>query len=89
MKLTSLPPTASKANGAIPNEAAKIPDAIIDATPPPISRPYASANALDDLAPVVYALELFLASHMVESEQYCEKSDPQRCVARRQEPFTF
>ncbi|KAF9030884.1 hypothetical protein BDZ89DRAFT_949301 [Hymenopellis radicata] len=69
---------ATRTNGTIPNGTAEIPKSIIDQTPPPISQPYARANALDDLPPVVYALELFLASHMVESERYCEASDPER-----------
>jgi hypothetical protein len=37
-------------------------------------------NALDDLPGITYALDLFLASHMVESEDFCHKMDPPKCV---------
>ncbi|KAJ8509486.1 hypothetical protein ONZ45_g8372 [Pleurotus djamor] len=43
--------------------------------PPPIQRPYVEADALLDIKPIQYALELFLASKMVESEEYCLESD--------------
>ncbi|MDV2583699.1 hypothetical protein, partial [Alkalibacillus haloalkaliphilus] len=43
--------------------------------PPPVKYPYDPTEALGDLPGVSYALELFLASHMVESEEYCHKSD--------------
>lgn len=33
-------------------------------------------QALDDLPGVTHALDLFLASHMVESESYCHQMDP-------------
>ncbi|KAJ3720521.1 hypothetical protein C8R42DRAFT_696791 [Lentinula raphanica] len=44
-------------------------------TPPPVRYPYRSSEALEDIPGISYALELFLASHMVESEDYCNKSD--------------
>ena len=37
---------------------------------------YNQEYALNDLPGVAYALHLFLASHMVESEEYCHKCDP-------------
>ncbi|KAJ3991899.1 hypothetical protein F5050DRAFT_1580574 [Lentinula boryana] len=44
-------------------------------TPPPVKYPYMPSKALEDIPGVSYALELFLASHMVESEDYCNESD--------------
>jgi hypothetical protein len=44
-------------------------------SPPPVKEPYNPAEALEDLPGISYALELFLASKMVESEDYCNKSD--------------
>ncbi|KAJ3905420.1 hypothetical protein F5879DRAFT_950591 [Lentinula edodes] len=44
-------------------------------SPPPIKYPYRPNEALGDIPGISYALELFLASHMVESEDYCNKSD--------------
>lgn len=44
-------------------------------SPPKVKNPYVVAEALDDLPGVSYALEMFLASHMVESEEYCDKND--------------
>lgn len=52
----------------------------IYATPPPVVHPYRPEDALDDLPGVSYALEMFLASHMVESEDYCHKSDEKKCA---------
>ena len=40
------------------------------------SGPYTQEKALDDIPGVVYALHLFLASHMLESEAHCNKIDP-------------
>ncbi|KAJ3853348.1 hypothetical protein EV368DRAFT_73508 [Lentinula lateritia] len=44
-------------------------------SPPPIKYPYRPNEALGDIPGISFALELFLASHMVESEDYCNKSD--------------
>lgn len=49
-----------------------------DQTPPPIAQPYSHEMALKDLPAVIYALDLFLTSYMVESEKYCEESDPEK-----------
>jgi hypothetical protein len=46
--------------------------------PPPVQEPYSPEIALEDLPGVSYALETFLASHMLESEEYCNKSDPEK-----------
>lgn len=41
---------------------------------------YTQDRALEDLPGVAHALSLFLASHMVESEEFCRESDPKKCV---------
>ncbi|KAF8632740.1 hypothetical protein AX15_001709 [Amanita polypyramis BW_CC] len=43
--------------------------------PPTIKYPYNPDNALEDIPGVHYALEVFLNSHMLESEEYCHQSD--------------
>lgn len=48
--------------------------------PPSPEVPYSAKKALGDLDGIAYALHLFLASHMFESEEYCNKSDPKKCV---------
>ncbi|KAF8989351.1 hypothetical protein BDQ17DRAFT_1402144 [Cyathus striatus] len=45
------------------------------ASPPGVKQPYDPAEALDDIPGISYALELFLASHMLESEEYCNRND--------------
>ncbi|CAL1697497.1 unnamed protein product [Somion occarium] len=45
--------------------------------PAPIGR-YTPEKALEDLPRICYALHLFLASHMVESEEFCHKCDPSK-----------
>ncbi|KAH9942857.1 hypothetical protein B0H21DRAFT_749760 [Amylocystis lapponica] len=47
-------------------------------TPPTPKKPYSSAKALDDISALSYALHLFLASHMVESEKFCHECDPKK-----------
>ena len=42
---------------------------------PAVRNPYNPDEALDDLPGVQYALEAFLSSHMLESEEYCHTSD--------------
>ncbi|TFK53849.1 hypothetical protein OE88DRAFT_1654178 [Heliocybe sulcata] len=52
-----------------------------DIPPPPPGipkTPYSPAHALDDIPGVRYALDLFLASYMVESEKYCDDCDPNK-----------
>ncbi|KXN89075.1 Tetratricopeptide repeat protein 39B [Leucoagaricus sp. SymC.cos] len=44
-------------------------------SPPDVTRPYKAEEALGDLPGVSYALEVFLSSHMLESEEYCHKMD--------------
>lgn len=48
--------------------------------PPPPEVPYEPKKALKDLPGIAYALHLFLASQMLESEEYCHKSDPKKYV---------
>lgn len=46
---------------------------------PPLPKgSYRPGGALEDIPGISYALHLFLASHMVESEEYCIKSDPKK-----------
>ncbi|KAJ7200925.1 hypothetical protein B0H12DRAFT_1163997 [Mycena haematopus] len=46
--------------------------------PPPVKVPYKAADALADLPGVSYALDLFLASKMHESEDYMNQSDKKK-----------
>ncbi|KAJ6511716.1 hypothetical protein DFH09DRAFT_1251567 [Mycena vulgaris] len=46
--------------------------------PPPVKVPYKATEALGDLPGVTYALDLFLASKMHESEDYCNESDKKK-----------
>ena len=48
--------------------------------PPAVKEPYDQSEALDDIPGVSYALEQFLASHMVESEEYCHRMDEPKFV---------
>lgn len=50
----------------------------LDSKAPPLTTPYSMANSMCDLPGVAYALELFMASHMLESEEYINKSDPKK-----------
>jgi hypothetical protein len=52
-------------------------------SPPPVKMPYKPTEALADLPGVAYALDQFLASKMHESEDYCNQSDPKKCVSSR------
>lgn len=45
---------------------------------PPVVNPYSMANSTYDIPCAAYALELFLASHMLESEDYMHKGDPKK-----------
>lgn len=60
-----------------------VPDATTSVIPlPPADVVYhkgsydSEKDALTDLPGVRYALDLFLASHMVESENFCKDMDP-------------
>ncbi|KAH9976889.1 hypothetical protein BGW80DRAFT_1436138 [Lactifluus volemus] len=46
--------------------------------PSPVTWPYSHDTALDDIPGISYALDLFLKSLMVESEEYCHRSDPKK-----------
>lgn len=50
----------------------------LDAKAPPVQNPYNMAKSMSDLPCAAYALELFLASHMLESEDYMHKGDPKK-----------
>jgi hypothetical protein len=45
-----------------------------------VKYPYDTSEALKDLPGITYALDIFLASHMFEAEDYCHKSDPKKYV---------
>ncbi len=49
--------------------------------PPAPSWPYSHCVALGDIPGVAYALDTFLKSRMVESEEYCHRIDPRKCVS--------
>ena len=55
-----------------------MPEWIKEPAPPEV--PYTQQKALSDLPGIAYALHLFLASHMLEAEEYCNKSDPPKYV---------
>lgn len=77
--LTSLPSDVSKLSLGPPiNSSKKTP---AEPEPPAVSWPYSHAAALDDIPGIAYALDTFLKSHMVESEEYCHRNDPKKCVA--------
>ena len=42
---------------------------------------YTQDRALEDLPGIRHALETFLQSHMLESEQFCHDSDPKKYVS--------
>ncbi|KAF8659477.1 hypothetical protein AX16_001844 [Volvariella volvacea WC 439] len=46
--------------------------------PPSVKTPYNPEDALTDLPAISYALELFLSSQMVESEDFCHRSDKEK-----------
>lgn len=48
--------------------------------PPAVKEPYDPREALYDIQGVSYALEQFLASHMVESEEYCHRMDEPKFI---------
>lgn len=50
----------------------------LEAKAPPVQNPYSMKNSMTDLPCAAYALDLFLASHMMESEDYLHKGDPQK-----------
>ncbi len=56
----------------------KVAEDTFSRTAPHIKTPYDPNEALDDIPGVAHALELFLNSHMFESEEYCLQSDPKK-----------
>jgi hypothetical protein len=76
--LTSLPSDVSKLSlGLAANAKAKKPPLT---ELPVVSWPYSHSAALDDIPGIAYVLDTFLKSQMVESEEYCHRNDPQKCV---------
>ena len=48
--------------------------------PPFVPEAYNSSDALDDIPGLHWALHEFLHSRMIESEEYCHRVDPNKCV---------
>lgn len=46
--------------------------------PPKVTGAYKTSDALVDLPGVRYAVSLFLESHMVECEEWCDENDPKK-----------
>ncbi|TRM59257.1 hypothetical protein BD626DRAFT_409302 [Schizophyllum amplum] len=67
------PTAVSKQDGAAPSY-----QSAFTGGPPPVRTPYKHNHAIDDIKCVAYALELFLASHMHESEEYCDVNDKKK-----------
>jgi hypothetical protein len=76
--LTSLPSDVSKLSLGPPAAATKPPPL---EEGPAVTWPYSQSVALDDIPGIAYALDTFLKSLMVESEEYCHRVDPRKCVA--------
>lgn len=73
--LTSLPSDVSKLSlGLVAKKPPPRPE------PPAVSWPYSHSAALDDIPGIAYTLDTFLKSQMVESEEYCHRNDPNKCV---------
>ena len=47
---------------------------------PTTTWPYSHDVALNDIPGIAFALDAFLNSRMVESEEYCHRNDPRKCV---------
>lgn len=74
--LTSLPSDVSKLSlGPAAKKAALLEEG------PGVTWPYSQDVALNDIPGIAFALDTFLKSHMVESEEYCHRKDPRKCVA--------
>lgn len=83
----AISPSASTATTdltSLPSEASKLSlDTVKRSSlgvPPAVTCPYSPSSALDDIPGIAYALDLFLKSRMVESEEYCNTSDPKKCA---------
>jgi hypothetical protein len=72
---TSLPSDVSKLSLGLVAKKPPLPE------PPAVSWPYSRSAALDDIPGIAYALDTFLKSQMVESEEYCHRNDPKKCVS--------
>ena len=78
--LTSLPSDVSKLSLGLGLVAKKPSPPLFTTEPPPAKWPYSHGAALDDIPGIAYALDTFLKSQMVESEEYCHRNDPRKCV---------
>jgi len=76
--LTSLPSDVSKLSLGGP--AKKSPLEGSEEEGPTSRWPYSHDVALDDISGIAFALDAFLNSRMVESEEYCHRNDPRKCV---------
>jgi hypothetical protein len=81
---TSLPSDVSKLSLSLGLAAKKPP---LTEPPAAVSWPYSRRAALDDIPGIAYALDKFLKSQMVESEEYCHRNDPKKCVAVMHPPL--
>ncbi|KAL0953074.1 hypothetical protein HGRIS_007274 [Hohenbuehelia grisea] len=72
------PATSVNSSPIISAETTKPTKTLAFSNPPAVKWPYRQDAALDDLPCMQHALELFLASHMVESEDYCHRSDEKK-----------
>lgn len=50
--------------------------------PPPVPDTYDPNDALNDIPGIHWALHEFLHSRMLESEEYFDRIDPNKCVVR-------
>ena len=73
--LTSLPSDVSKLSLGPSKKAALLEEG------PGVTWPYSQDVALNDISGIAFALDAFLNSLMVESEEYCHRKDPRKCVA--------
>lgn len=82
--LTSLPSDVSKLSLGL-GPAKKPARPLTEPAPPPaaVAWPYSHSVALDDIPGIAYVLDTFLKSQMVESEEFCHRNDPQKCVVCR------
>jgi hypothetical protein len=76
---------------SLPSDVSKLSLGIAKKPPPPPAAtkwPYSHSAALDDIPGIAYALDTFLKSQMVESEEYCHRNDPEKYVDAPESPFS-
>lgn len=80
--LTSLPSDVSKLSlGPAKKSPPLLTGPEPEPEPPAVLWPYSRRAALDDIPGIAYALNTFLQSQMVESEEYCHRNDPQKYLS--------